>query len=180
MFNHSTFPSFPFCGYFCGSFRIFIHGACACYPFRPWFRLVNRFTHKQCLIQVAETFFIPILGFLFPDIYEHGAFCSLVCLNPFSLATLGTPAPSYCWNILGILLNWLVYTFRNIQVHLVGAVNVHVEPFRLVSGGVNASPALQGIVEPTCFLSYRLFSHTHTYNHGLPLGIVCSSWSGKW
>ena len=41
---------------------------------------------------------------------------------------------------LSILLNWMIFLLRNVQVPLVGAVSVGVKPARMVSRGVGAPP----------------------------------------
>ena len=76
-------------------------------------------------------------------------------------------------------LELIVFTFHNVWVHIVGGIHVGVKPVRMVYGKFSAIPALQRGIGPTCWLSYNLFSHTHTRGRGLPFGIIWVSWSGK-
>ena len=79
---------------------------------------------------------------------------------------------------ISILFNLMLCLFGNVRVPLVGAVSVGVKPASMISGGVDTPPALHRGVEPTCCLSYGLFSHTHLHARGLPVGILGASQGG--
>ena len=159
--------------------NIFTYWTCACYHCRPWCIWVENFAHKQCMIYIIKTFFLPWLVQLRPVICKHGEICFWGCLTPPPLASLGTPL-HYHWLIaLIILLNWPLLTISNVCVRLVGAVTLRVEPVGMVSGGVRAPPEIQRGVDPNCCLSYFLFSHTHAHGRGLPVGIIWASQAEK-
>ena len=71
-----------------------------------------------------------------------------------------------------VMGNICTRTLRNLWVGLVGTVPGCVEPVYMVSGGVSTPPSLKRFVDSTCFLSYGLFSHTHSHDHGIPFGIL--------
>ena len=102
-----------------------------------------------------------------------------VFLTPSSLASRGFPVLSYFWISLDVLLKLPIFTFQNVQVRLVGAFTVCVEPVRVLSRWFSAPPELH-VLDHIFFLSYVLFSHAHTYLRGPPLTIVWSSQAGKW
>ena len=64
-------------------------------------------------------------------------------------------------------------------VHLVWAVTIGVEPVLMVPGGLIAPTEIHWGVEPTYFISYGIFGHTHTNGRDLPVGILCKSLVGK-
>ena len=97
----------------------------------------------------------------------------------FPLDILITSTYSHNVSALIILLNGLLFLFRNIRVPLVGAVSVGVKPVRMISGGFGSPPALYRGVEPTCCIYYGLFSHNHAYGRSIPLCIVGASWGGE-
>ena len=162
-------------GFICHFYSCF-----ARHPFWPWVRWVNHFIYKQCLIQIAESFLVPLLGYLIYAIYKHGARFGRQYLTSFILYTLGTPVPSHFWIYLGLLLNWPLHTFRDVWVHIIWSVPVGVEPFHTVYGGVSAPPALHRGVGPNVCLSCDLSRHTRTRGRCIPFGIIWASRAVKW
>ena len=111
---------------------------------------------------------------------KHGLRCGCMCQTSSILATLVNNVTSYYWIALLFLLNWFLCTFRNGWVHIIWTVPVGVEPFPMLYGWVRAPPTLQQGVDPTFFLCYDLFFHTHTHGRVPPVGIIWVSRSGKW
>ena len=110
---------------------------------------------------------------------KHGSHCPWRCLTVLPLDILITSASSHHGSMLSILLNRLICLFRNVWFPLVGAVYVGVKPIHMIFGGVGIPPALHRGVEPTCCLSYGLFSHTHMHGHGIPVCILGASQGGE-
>ena len=84
---------------------------------------------------------------------------------------LGTPVNPHHLRTLFEVMNLLVCTFRNVWDHIVGAVNVHVKPACIISGGVGSPPSLQGEFNPPIdFLIAHLSKiiHTATVSHMVP------------
>ena len=140
--------------------------------FIPWGRLINYFTHKQCLIYWDESLLIPLLLYLIPDIFKHGTRCGRGCLTSFILDTLGTLDTYHWWIAFGLLLNWRFCNLWHVWVYIFGTFPVCVELVLMVSSRVSASLSLQQSVDSTCCLSCGLFSHTHMHGRGLPVGIL--------
>ena len=84
------------------------------------------------------------------------------------------------WIMLCILLNELLFTFRNVWVHLVWKVTVGVEPVFMVSGWVGSPPTLQRGIDTTYCLYCGIFGHISTHVCGIPVDIIWVSQSGKW
>ena len=93
---------------------------------------------------------------------------------------MGTPVPSHFWLVLGILLNGLLYTIRNVWVHILCTGPVGVEPANMVSRWVGATLTIQWGVDLTCCLSDGIFGHNHTNRRGLLVGIIWVNQNDKW
>ena len=115
-----------------------------------WMYMVHHFTHKQCVILRSKYFLFTLLGELNPTIWKHVAHFHWRCLTTLPLDILITCAPYHCGSVLSILLNILLWPFRNVQVPLFGAVSVDVKPDRMISGWVGTTQDFHRGTEPTC------------------------------
>ena len=111
---------------------------------------------------------------------EHESIFDWVCLTSSIFYTMGTPATSHCWIILGKILNWPLCTFCHVWFHIVGAVPVSAEPVRMVSRVGSAPPSLQNGVEHTYCLYYGLLYHNIVHGGSLPVGVLLAGLDFKW
>ena len=69
--------------------------------------------------------------------------------------------------------------FSNSRVPCVGVVSIGMKPVCMISRGVGTPPEFHRGVEPTCYLSYDLFTHTPLHGHGMPVFILGASQGGE-
>ena len=92
----------------------------------------------------------------------------------------GNLCPLLFMNYVGRTLDWPLVVFRNVQVNLVGAIHLCVEPVHMISGIFSAPPALRRGVDTICCLYCGIFSRTNTHVRSLPVGFLWASWSRTW
>ena len=103
---------------------------------------------------------------------KYGEHCQWIYLTTLLLDFLVTSLSCHNGSEWIILLNWLLFPFSNFRVPLVQVVYIGVKPVRIISGGVGTPPAIHRGVEPICWISYGLFSHTNVHGCSPPIGIL--------
>ena len=116
---------------------------------------------------------------MWPVLFKHEDFCIWDCMNSFLLYILISTNTIHHLCALCIILNWLLWKFHNIWIHLVGVVTSSLKPVYMIYRGVSAPSPLQVGIESAGWFYYTSFSHNNAYCHSIATSIICSLCSGS-